>query len=312
MARHSQDETRRRAQGQADEPAPERAGGPGGTDSSSPPARQTEAFRVRLPPLRQGEPPFEGPLDLILHLVKEHEVDLFDIPIAAITESYLATLQALRQLDIDVAGEFLHMAAQLLLMKSKLLLPRTEVAEDAAPEDSGVDPRAELVRRLLEYQKYRAAAEELGSRDILDRTVFTRRARAERPAAPEGPEGLADVSVFKLIEALDRALENARPELVSEVVTDRLTINDAISRVAEVLRLQRRATFDELLAGPSEHRNTRAAVLATFLAILEMAKLRLIRIFQAAMDEAGPGAEIIVEARDTLGDDVPQDQEDYR
>jgi segregation and condensation protein A len=271
-----------------------------------------EAFRVRLPPLRQGEVPFEGPLDLILHLVKEHQVDLFDIPIATITESYLATLQALRQLDIDVAGEFLHMAAQLLLMKSRLLLPRTEVAEDAVPEDTGVDPRAELVRRLLEYQKYRAAAEELGGRDILDRTVFTRRARAERPAAPEGPEGLADVSVFKLIEALDRALENARPEFVREVVTDRLTINDAITRVAEVLRLQRRATFEELLAGPAEHRNTRASVLATFLALLEMARLRLIRIFQAALDEAGPGAEIIVEARDTLGDDAPQGQEDYR
>jgi segregation and condensation protein A len=271
-----------------------------------------EAFRVRLQPLRSGEPPFEGPLDLILHLVKEHEVDLFDIPIAAITESYLATLQALRQLDIDVAGEFLHMAAQLLLMKSKLLLPRTEVAEDTVPEDSGVDPRAELVRRLLEYQKYRAAAEELGSRDILDRTVFTRRARAERPAAAEGPEGLADVSVFKLIEALDRALEKARPEVLREVVTDRLTITDAISRVAEVLRLQRRATFEELLAGPPEHRHTRASVLATFLALLEMAKLRLVRIFQAGLDEAGPGAEIIVEARDTLGDDVPQGQEDYR
>jgi segregation and condensation protein A len=271
-----------------------------------------DAFRVRLPPLRPGEPPFEGPLDLILHLVKEHEVDLFDIPIATITESYLATLKALRELDIDVAGEFLHMAAQLLLMKSKLLLPRTEVAEDAAPEAAGVDPRAELVRRLLEYQKYRAAAEELGGRDILDRVVFTRRARPERPAAPEGPEGLADVSVFKLIEALDRALANARPELVREMVADRLTINDAISRVAEVLRVQRRATFDELLAGPPERRNSRANVLATFLALLEMARLRLVRIFQAALEEAGPGAEIIVEARDTLGDDVPQGQEEYR
>src|SRR5512144_668752 len=107
-----------------------------------------DAFRVALPPARPGEPPFEGPLDLLLHLVKEHQVDLFDIPIARITESYLATLKALRELDIDIAGEFLHMAAQLLLMKSKLLLPRTEVAEDAQPEDSGVDPRAELVRRL--------------------------------------------------------------------------------------------------------------------------------------------------------------------
>jgi segregation and condensation protein A len=271
-----------------------------------------EAFRVRLPPFRPGEPPFEGPLDLILHLVKEHQVDLFDIPIAAITESYLSTLKALEALDIDLAGEFLHMAAQLLLMKSKLLLPRTEVAEDAAPEDAGPDPRAELVRRLLEYQKYRAAGEELGGRDILDRNVFARRARAERPAAPEGPEGLADVSVFKLIEALDRALAHARPEVVTEVITDRLSINDAISRVAEVLRTARRARFEELLAGPAERRHDRAGVLATFLAILEMARLRLLRIFQAAVDEGGIGAEIIVEARETLGDVTPQGQEDYR
>ena len=271
-----------------------------------------DAFRVALPPLRPGEPPFEGPLDLILHLVREHEVDLFDIPIARITESYLATLEALRELDIDLAGEFLHMAAQLVLMKSRLLLPRTEVAEDApAADDAGVDPRAELVRRLLEYQKYKAAGEELGSRDILDRAVFVRRARAERPAAPEGPEGLADVSVFKLIEALDRALAAAGPKHAHEVVTDRLTISDAIARVADVLRVQRRARFEELLAGPGA-RNDRPAVIATFLAILEMAKLKLIRIFQACLDEAGFGAEILVEARDTLGDGGPTVQEDYR
>jgi segregation and condensation protein A len=272
-----------------------------------------DAFRVSLPPLKAGEPPFEGPLDLILHLVREHEVDLFDIPIARITESYLATLEAMRELDIDIAGEFLHMAAQLMLMKSKLLLPRDEVpAGEDAPEDAGVDPRAELVRRLLEFQKYKAAGEELGGRDILERTVFVRKVRVERPAAPEGPEGLADVSVFKLIEALDRALKLARPEVQHEVVTDRLTISDAISRVAEVLRMQRRATFEELLSGPPEQRNTRSNVIATFLAILEMAKLKLIRIYQATLDEAGPGAEILVEANDTLGDDSVPVQEDYR
>lgn len=280
-----------------------------------PPERAAaDAFRVTLPPFRPGEAPFEGPLDLLLHLVKEHEVDLFDIPIARITESYLATLEAMRELDIDVAGEFLHMAAQLLLTKSKMLLPRSEVPEDApSAEDAGVDPRAELVRRLLEYQKYKAAAEELGSRDLLERAVFARKARAQRPAAPDGPEGLADVSVFKLIEALDRAIQHARPEHTHEVITDRLSITDAIGRVAEVLRLQRRATFEELLAGPAENRNTKANVIATFLAILEMAKLKLIRIFQASIDDAGaPGAEILVEAKDTLGDDVPAGQEDYR
>lgn len=292
----------------ADETAPEADG------AGVEPRANASAFRVALPPLRPGEPPFEGPLDLLLHLVKEHEVEIFDIPIARITESYLETLKALRELDIDVAGEFLHMAAQLMLMKSRLLLPRTEVAEDAPlAEEQGGDPRAELVRRLLEYQKYKAAGEELGERDILDRTVFVRRVRPERPAAPEGPEGLADVSVFKLIEALDRALANAAPEKAHEVLTDRLTISDAISRVAEVLRLQRRATFEELLTGPPERRNTRTYVIATFLAILEMTKLKLIRIYQAPMDEAGPGGEILVEARDTLGDDAPAaSTEEYR
>jgi segregation and condensation protein A len=273
-----------------------------------------DAFRVSLPPFKAGEAPFEGPLDLLLHLVKEHQVDLFDIPIARITESYLQTLELLRELDIDVAGEFLHMAAQLMLMKSKLLLPRTEVAEDAEPEETGVDPRAELVRRLLVYQKYKAAGAELGDRDILDRTVFTRRARAERPQAADGPDGLADVSVFKLIEALDRALKHAKPDTQHEIYTDRLSITDAIAKVVEVLRLRGRATFEELLGGGEGAPHGRSAIIATFLAILEMAKLKLIRIYQASADEAGAaGAEILVEAKDTLGEGVSTGpQEEYR
>ncbi len=278
------------------------------------PARPGDAFRLSLPPFRPGQPPFEGPLDLLLHLVKEHQVEILDIPIARITESYLAALAMLRELDIDVAGSFLDMAAQLMLMKSKLLLPRTEVAEDAEPEEGGVDPRAELVRRLLVYQKYKAAGADLGERDILERTVFTRRARVERPAAAEGPEGLADVSVFKLIEALDRALQNARPETVHEILDDRLSITDAIARVVEVLRLRGRATFVELLGGGEGAPHGRSAVIATFLAILEMAKLKLIRIYQASADQAGAaGGEILVEAKDTLGDGVtPGSQEEYR
>lgn len=261
------------------------------------PGLAAAAFRVALPPFRPGEPPFEGPLDLLLHLVREHEVDLFDIPIARITESYLAALQSLRDLDIDVAGEFLHVASQLMLMKSKLLLPRTEVAEDAQPDDAGVDPRAELVRRLLEYQKYKAAGEELSRHDILDRDVFARRARPAPVQQPEGPEGLAEVSVFKLIEALDRALASARQEVRHEVETDRLSITDAISRVAELLRARGRVAFHDLLSG--DGRNGRAAVIATFLAVLEMARLRLLRVFQAA---DGEGGAIVVEARETLGE----------
>ncbi|HSB21413.1 MAG TPA: segregation/condensation protein A [Anaeromyxobacteraceae bacterium] len=286
---------------------------PGAGEISAAAARAAvEAFKVRLPALREGEPPFEGPLDLLLHLVREHRVDLFDIPLARITASYLAAVQAMRELDIDVAGEFLHMAAQLLLMKSKLLLPRTEVAEDDQAEEPAADPRAELVRRLLEYQKYKAAAEELSRHDILDRDVFARRARAERPPLPEGPEGLADVSAFQLVEALDRALARARPELAREVAGDRLSITDAIGRVAEVLRRRRRATFAELLAGEGGGHG-RSDVIATFLAILEMARLRLLRVFQAAREDGGAGGEIAIEATASLGEGpVERGGEDYR
>jgi segregation and condensation protein A len=285
---------------------------PGAGDPAQAARAAPAAFQVRLPPLRGGEPPFEGPLDLLLHLVKEHQVDLFDIPIARITEAYLATLQAMRELDIDVAGEFLHMAAQLLLMKSKLLLPRTEVAEDDQAEEPAGDPRAELVRRLLEYQKYKAAAEELARHDILERDVFVRRVRAERPPTPEGPEGLADVSPIKLVEALDLALAKARPELGREVVGDRLSITDAIGRVAEMLKTRGRATFAELLAGPGAIHG-RSGVIATFLAILEMARLRLIRIFQAQAGEGGAGGEIAVEGTATLGEGPAEGGgEDYR
>jgi segregation and condensation protein A len=271
-----------------------------------------QPFRVVLPAPRPGEPPFEGPLDLLLHLVREHQVDVFDIPIARITEAYLATLQALRELDVDVAGEFLHMAAQLMLIKSRLLLPRTEVADDADAEEPQGDPRAELVRRLLEYQKYKAAGEELARHDILDRDVFARRARAERPPAPEGPEGLAEVSVFRLVEALDRALEGIAPDREHEIAVDRLSITDAIGRIADALRLRRRISFVELLEGAAA--GGRPAVIAAFLAILEMARLRLVRVSQAPLDEAGPDAEIVVEARETLGEGSagPMGVEDYR
>ncbi|MEI7703356.1 MAG: segregation/condensation protein A [Deltaproteobacteria bacterium] len=281
--------------------------GPTGADAPA-----TLAFRVRLPPARPGEPPFEGPLDLLLHLVAEHQVDIFDIPIAQITQAYLETIRTMQEMDIDVAGEFLQMAAQLMLVKSKLLLPRTEVAEDAEPGEEQGDPRAELVRRLLEYQKYRAAAEELGRHDILDRDVFNRRARVARLAQPDGPDGLAEVSVFQLIEALDRALANVKPESLHEIQGDRLSITDAISRVAEVLRLRRRVSFVDLLleAGASG----RGAIIASFLAILEMAKLRLLRMVQDPPDATGRTGEIMVEARETLGEGIPgaEGVEEYR
>jgi segregation and condensation protein A len=286
------------------------SGEPGATGGRAPEPVPAGPFRVALPPLRPGEPPFEGPLDLLLHLVQEHQVDIFDIPIARITDAYLQALKTMEAMDIDLAGEFLHMAAQLMLLKSRLLLPRTEVAEDAEPEEQG-DPRAELVRRLLEYQKYRAAAEELARHDILDRDVFARRVRTQRLPQPEGPEGLAEISVFRLIEALDRALSNLKPELAHEIAGERISITDAISRIADVLRQRRRVSFVELLAGAAMA--GRSAVIGTFLAVLEMARLRLVRVFQA-QDEGPVHGEIVVEARETLGEGAPGPDgvEEYR
>ena len=250
-----------------------------------------DAFRVTLPAARPGEPTFEGPLDLLLHLVKEHQVDVLDIPIARITESYLATIEAMRELDIDIAGEFLHMAAQLMLMKSKLLLPRTEVAEDAQQDEgAGVDPRAELVRRLLEYQKYKAAAEELAPAG----PARPRRLRPPRPAPVPRAAGGTGRARGRLglqahrgarpraREGRARAQQGGGPRSALDHRRDLPGRRGAALARAGLLR-----GADS--SGPEGARYARSGIIATFLALLEMAKLKLIRIHQASSDEAGPG-----------------------
>lgn len=257
-------------------PAPSEPPGlpaPAAEPAAPPPAEPlspTAAFRIALPH-------FEGPLDLLLHLIREHKIDVFDIPIALITEKYLEALKGMREskreLDLDVAGEFLLMAATLAHIKSRMLLPDPE--PQPAEEDQA-DPREELVRRLLAYQKFRAAAEELGRQDILDRDVFTRRAHLEAiPLAP-GEVGLVEVSVFKLIEALDRALAKARIAIPHQVFVDRVSLGDAINGVIERLKREPRTSLDSLLTGVFD----RQVIVVTFLALLEMCKLGLIRVCQ--------------------------------
>lgn len=243
-------------------------------------ANPATAFRIALPN-------FEGPLDLLLHLIREHKVDILDIPIALITQKYLETLQAMKDLDLDIAGEFILMAATLAHIKSRMLLPDPE----PTPEEEGeqLDPREELVRRLLAYQKFKAAGEELGRQDILDRDVFTRRARMDQVPLAEGELGLVEVSVFKLVEALDRALKNAKIEIPHQVLVDRVSISDAINKLVDKLKVEPRTSLFTLVAGVQE----RQQVLVTFLALLEMAKLGLIRICQ----EEDQG-DILVWARD--------------
>jgi len=244
-----------------------------GSSDAEVPRSPGDAFRIALPN-------FEGPLDLLLHLIREHRVDIFDIPLALIVGKYLEYLERMRELNLDIAGEFLVMASTLAHLKSRMLLPRQDVAQEQvgevlAVEEQG-DPRAELVRRLLEYQKYKDSAEQLAKQDLLGRDVFTRNVPMEEVPIPEEEVGLQEFSVLKLIEALDRVLERLTPKVQHEVVMERLSLSEATLRVVERLRGQEQVTFVSLFPEGS----TRQEVVITFLAILEMVKRRLIRVRQ--------------------------------
>jgi len=213
---------------------------------------------------------FEGPLDLLLHLVKKNEVELSDIPVATITDQYLAYLGLLQQLDLDVAGEYLVMAATLLHLKSRLLLPEEETSE----EEEGEDPRAELARQLLEYQRFKEAAEMLNRRDLLDRDVF---ARAPLPdeTDPE-PDIVYDVSLGDLLDALQDVLKRAAPEVVHEVILEQVSLREQLCFVLDMLRERTAVVFTDLF--PSGVR--RLQILVTFLAVLELVRTRMVQIHQ--------------------------------
>ena len=213
---------------------------------------------------------FEGPLDLLLHLIKKNEVSITDIPIATITEQYLATLEVMQTFNLDVAGEFLVMAATLIHIKSRMLLP---MADDEDDEEEGTDPRQELVRRLLEYQRFKDAADQLERRELLTRDVFVRSvAPVEAIPAP----GFRDVSVFELLTALKRVLDRLPKDAVHEVMLEKITVREKMTLLLDQLRTQRKILFESLFAEVM----TRMEVVVTFLAMLELVKVRAIRIFQ--------------------------------
>ena len=213
---------------------------------------------------------FEGPLDLLLHLIKKNEVSITDIPIATITEQYLATLEVMQTFNLDVAGEFLVMAATLIHIKSRMLLPMADDEDDA---EEGTDPREELVRRLLEYQRFKDAADQLERRELLTRDVFVRSvAPAEAIPAP----GFRDVSVFELLTALKRVLDRLPKDAVHEVMLEKITVREKMTLLLDQLRTQRKILFESLFAEVT----TRMEVVVTFLAMLELVKVRAIRIFQ--------------------------------
>jgi segregation and condensation protein A len=217
---------------------------------------------------------FEGPLDLLLHLIKKNEVSITDIPIATITEQYLATLELMQNLNLDMAGEFLVMAATLIHIKSRMLLPPTEESEE---EEDGADPHEELVRRLLEYQRFKDAAAQLEQREVLTRDVFVRSAA---PAEEAPFPGFREVSVFELLSALRRVLERLPKDNVHEVTLDKITVREKMTLLLDILRAQGEVLFEALFS----EAQSRMDVVVTFLAMLELVKVRAIRIFQEELD----------------------------
>ena len=216
---------------------------------------------------------FEGPLDLLLHLINKNELDITNIPIALITDQYLEYLRLMKVLNLDIAGEYLLMAATLLHIKSKTLLPSLSEQE----EEEGEDPRAELIRRLLEYQKYKKVAVELEERPLLDRDVFIRLipSDAEEPAE----EGRVEVNLFELLEAFRGVLERVKSETVHEVILDRFSVEEKVQEILSLLQRENRSIAFHLLFSENA---SRREIIVTLLAILELVKMKLIRIFQPA------------------------------
>ena len=221
---------------------------------------------------------FEGPMDLLLYLIRKNEVDVYDIPVALIVEQYMAYLDLMKSLSLDVAGDFIVMAATLSHIKSQMLLPREDEAEG---EEEAEDPRAELVRRLLEYQRYKDAAEDLISRPVLGRDVFVRepgREQIQEAAEAAGiPEvTFAEVGIFELMEAFREVMERADITDWHEIAMERVSIMDRINEILELFREEESLSFDQLFTEVT----SRVMIIATFLAILELIKLKVIKAHQ--------------------------------
>src|SRR4051812_24436159 len=258
---------------------------------------------------------FEGPLDLLLHLIQKHELDILDIPVSFVTEKYLEYLSLMEELSIDVASEYLVMAATLAHIKSKSLLPVAPTDQDEEGLDEELDPREELIRRLLEYQKYKQAAAELNDRGALGRDVFL---RGVPPPEAEGPAPLAPVGVFNLLDAFAKVLAKAKVKVEHQVDFDRMSITERIQELCDKLAGRTRCGFEELFEG----QRTRFDLVITFLALLEMTRLKMTRLYQTdalseihielsglqASSEAPPDAEAAEPASDPSQDEKFEEQ----
>ena len=227
-----------------------------------------EAFPIKLSN-------FEGPLDLLLHLIKKHELDIHDIPIAVITAQYLAAIAFMQELDLDIAGEFLVMAATLIHIKSRMLLPRPETAAGVEGEEE--DPRDALVRRLLEHQKFKAAAGLLHEREQLRAAQWLRPDRAVAEITGDDYEPELEVDLFSLMTAFQTVVQRAklRPKVL--LPPEQLSVDTRMEQLLARLSETEACGFDDLFADIDE----RSGLIVTFLALLDMIRLKLVRVFQS-------------------------------
>jgi len=214
-------------------------------------------------------PVFEGPLELLLHLIKKNKIDIYDIPIAEITRQYIEYLEMMKELNLEIAGEFLVMAATLIQIKTRMLLP----VDENIPEDEREDPRWELVERLLEYQAIKIASKELQERRTNWENVFW---REPEEIETDGPQSISlfEVNIYDLYEAFKRVLEKA-PVEIKEITKETITVRMRMNQILQMLKKKQMVRFDELF-----NKYNRRFLIITFVALLELAKLRLIKIFQ--------------------------------
>jgi len=215
---------------------------------------------------------FEGLMDLLVHLIKKHEVDIYDIPIALITDQFLAYLEWMKSLNIEVASDFLVMAATLAHIKSRMLLPKRP--GDIA-EDDEYDPRMEIAGQLLEYLQMKTAAEELTERSILDNDVFTR-CPDKKTYLIDPEEEVVKTDLFDLISTFHKLLDKISDKDGIRIIAERVSVKDRMTEIINLIEDKGTLTFIELLSEKPQ----RIDIVVTFLAILEIVKLKLVRIVQ--------------------------------
>jgi len=221
-----------------------------------------EIYKVQL------ENIFEGPMDLLFHLIKKNELDIYDIPIAMVTEQYLQYLDWIKTMNIDYAGDFIVMASTLAQIKSRMLLPAAEGEEDD-------DPRHEIIKPLMEYLQMKSAAEQLSERELLGEDTFIR-GRDRKEILTYQEEAYVKVGLFELIDAFQKILDKIPGDLQMEFTADKISVKERITQITDILEAKGSTTFEELF---SEHPD-KSEVIITFLALLEMVRLTLVRIVQ--------------------------------